>query len=122
MVVTRVGENDLRLDMLFTMFGVFGLLVSGCSLLLLWVKGQPAPGDCLHTTVWVFCLFVCLLRAVSFLHSGIFVCLFVCLFVVVVVVVCWLVGLLAYCFAFCCCFLTRNGMVYRVSARNGMVY
>ena len=107
-VVTRVGENDLRLDMLFTMFGVFGLLVSGCSLLLLWVKGHPAPGDCLHTTVCCCFLFVCLFvysERYGFLHSGMFVCC-CCLLVG------WLVGLLAVYFVFCCCFLTHNGTVY----------
>ena len=115
-MVTRVGENDLRLDMLFTMFGVFGLLVSGCSLLLLWVKGQPAPGNCFTHNGMGF-LFVCLLRAVR-LFTQRYVCLFVCC------CCCLLVGWFA-CLLFCFLLLrslTRNGMVYRVSARNGMVY
>lgn len=50
-IVSRVGEDDLELDLVHTLFGVMGLAVAAISLMILWIKGHPTPGDCLHTSI-----------------------------------------------------------------------
>nr|KAG5712960.1 hypothetical protein BaRGS_021754 [Batillaria attramentaria] len=64
-VITRTGHADLSLDITLTMFGVIGFLVAGVSLVLIWIKGHPVPGDCLHTT-----MFLCYAITVPVLLTG----------------------------------------------------